>query len=168
MRVGLWRKLSTEELMLSNCGIGEDCSEIQPVNPEGNQSWILIERTDAEAEAPILWPLDAKNWLTRKDPDAGKDWRQEEQGTTGWDGRMASPTQWTSVWVNPRSWWWTGRPGVLQSMGLQRVGTRLSIWTELMGCCPGPTEGCKIYKLHTPWCCQNSFCSTSGAQSFRY
>ena len=58
-----------------------DCKEIYPVNPKGNQSWIFIGRTDAEAEAPILWPPDAKNWLIRKDPDAGKDWRQEEKGT---------------------------------------------------------------------------------------
>ena len=56
-----------------------DCKEIQPVHPKGNQSWIFIGRTDAEAETPILWPLDAKNW---KDPDSGKDWRQEEKGTT--------------------------------------------------------------------------------------
>ena len=54
-----------------------DCKEIQPVHPKGNQSWILIRRTDAEAETPILWPLDAKNWLIWKDPDAGKDWRHE-------------------------------------------------------------------------------------------
>ena len=53
-----------------------DCKEIRPVNPKGSQSWILIERTDAEAETPILWSPDAKNWLTGKDPDAGKDWRQ--------------------------------------------------------------------------------------------
>ena len=58
-----------------------DCKEIQPVNPKGNQSWIFIGRTDAEAETPILWPPDAKNWLIGKDPDAGKDWRQEEKGT---------------------------------------------------------------------------------------
>ena len=57
-------------------------SKIKPVNPKGNQSWIFIGRTDAENEAPILWPPDAKNWLTGKDPDAGKDWRQEEKGTT--------------------------------------------------------------------------------------
>ena len=69
-----------------------------------------------------LWPPDAKNWLIWKDPDAGKDWRQEEKGTTGWDGWMASPTQRTWVWVNSSSWWWTGMPGVLQSMGSQRVG----------------------------------------------
>ena len=59
-----------------------DCKEIQPLNPKGNQSWIFTGRTDAEAEAPILWPPDAKNWLIGKDPDAGKDGRQEEKGTT--------------------------------------------------------------------------------------
>ena len=59
-----------------------DYKEIQPVHPKGNQSWIFIGRTDAEAETPVLWPPDAKNWLTGKDPDAGKDWRWEEQGTT--------------------------------------------------------------------------------------
>ena len=58
-----------------------DCKEIQPVNPKGNQSWIFIGKTDAEAETPILWPPDVKNWLMWKDPDAGKDWRWEEKGT---------------------------------------------------------------------------------------
>ena len=56
--------------------------EIKPVHPKGNQSWIFIERTDAEAEAPVLWPPDVKNWLPGKDPDVGKDWRQEEKGMT--------------------------------------------------------------------------------------
>ena len=70
-----------------------DCKEIQAVHPKGNQSWIVIGRTDAEAETPILWPPDAKNWLIRKDPDAGEDWRQEEKGTTedemvGWHHRL--------------------------------------------------------------------------------
>ena len=70
-----------------------DCKEILPVNPKGNQSWIFIGRTDAEAETPILWPPDAKNWLVGKDPDAGKDWRWEEKGTTedevvGWHHRL--------------------------------------------------------------------------------
>ena len=97
-----------------------DCREIQPVHPKGNQSWMFIGRTDAET--PILWPPDVKNWLIWKDPDAGKDWRREEKGMTGWDGWTASPTQWTWVWVGSGSWWWTGRPGVLQSMGSQRVG----------------------------------------------
>ena len=95
--------------------------EIQPVHPKGDQSWVSVGRTDVEAETPILWPPDAKNWLIWKDPDVGKDWRQEK-GKTGGDGWMASPTQWTWIWVNSRSWWWTGRPGVLQSMGSQRVG----------------------------------------------
>ena len=57
-----------------------DCKEIQPVNPKGNQSWIFIGRTEAEAETPILWLPYVKNWLTGKDPDAGQDWRQEEKG----------------------------------------------------------------------------------------
>ena len=57
-----------------------NCKDIQPVNPKGNQSWIFIGRTDAEAETPILWPPNVKNWLIGKDPDAGKDWRREEKG----------------------------------------------------------------------------------------
>ena len=70
-----------------------DCKEIQPVRPKGDQSWVFIGRTDAEAETPILWPPDAKNWLIGKDPDAGKDWRKEEKGTTegemvGWHHRL--------------------------------------------------------------------------------
>ena len=70
-----------------------DCEEIQPVNAKGNQYWIFIGKTDAEAETPILWPPDAKNWLIGKDPDAGKDWRWEEKGTTedemiGWRHRL--------------------------------------------------------------------------------
>ena len=70
-----------------------DCKEIKPVNPKGNQPWIFIGRTDAKAEAPILWPPDAKSWLIRKDPDAGKDWGQEEKGTTedemvGWHQQL--------------------------------------------------------------------------------
>ena len=70
-----------------------DCKEIQPVHPKGNQSWIFIGKTDAEAETPILWPPDVKNWLIGKDPDAGKKWRWEEKGTTedemvGWHHRL--------------------------------------------------------------------------------
>ena len=68
------------------------CKEIQPVHPKGNQSWIFIGRTDAEAETPVLWPPDVKNWLIWKDPDAGKDWRQEKQTTedemVGWHHRL--------------------------------------------------------------------------------
>ena len=99
-----------------------DSKEIKPVHHKGNQSWIFIGRTDAEAETPILWPPDVKNWLIWKDSDAGKDWRWEKKGMDrGWDGWMASPTQWTWVWVNFGSWWYTGRPGMLQSLGSQRV-----------------------------------------------
>ena len=88
VRIGLWRKLSTEELMLLNCDVGDDsesvldCKEIQPVHPKGDQSWEFIGRTDFEAETPILWPPDVKSWLIWKDPDAGKDWVQEESGMT--------------------------------------------------------------------------------------
>ena len=82
--------------MLLSCGVGEDslesldCKEIQPVHSKGNQSWVFIGRTDVEVETPILWLPDVKNWLIWKDPDAGKDWRREEKGTTedemvGWD-----------------------------------------------------------------------------------
>ena len=81
--------------MLSNCDAREDsCKEIKPVYSKGNQSWIFIARTDAEAESPILWPPHVKNWLFWKDPNAGKDWRQEEKGTTedeivGWHHRLS-------------------------------------------------------------------------------
>ena len=73
-----------------------DCKKIQPVHPKGNQSWILIGRTDDEAETPILWPLDAKNWLIWKDPDSGKDRRQEDKGMTenemiGWHHWLNGP-----------------------------------------------------------------------------
>ena len=108
VRVGLWRKLSTKELMLLNCGVGEDSWESlglqgdPPVHPKGNQSWIFIGRTDAEAETPILWPPDAKSWLIGKEPDAGKDWGQEEKGTTedervGWHHQLNwHGFEWTS------------------------------------------------------------------------
>ena len=74
--------------MLLNCVLDKmlesplDCKKIKPVNPKGNQFWIFIGRTDVEAEALVLWPADEKNWLTGKDPDAGKSWRQEEKGMT--------------------------------------------------------------------------------------
>ena len=117
-----------------------ECKEIQPVHSKGNQSWIFIGRTDVEAETPILWPPDANNWLIWKDPNAGKDWGQEEKGTiedemVGWhhwlDGHEFEQA--------PGVGGWTGKPGVLQSMGLQRVGhdweTELN-WTD-------------IYKIYT-------------------
>ena len=112
----------------------EDSCDSVRLQGEGNQSWIFIGRTDAEAETPILWPPHSKSWLIGKDPDAGRDSGQKEKGTTGWDGWMASPTRCTWVWVNSGSWWWTGRPVVLRFMKSQRVGhdwvTELN-WTEL-------------------------------------
>ena len=99
-----------------------DSKEIQPIHPKGNQSWIFIGRTDAESETPILWPPDAKSWLIGKDPDAGEKLKVGEEGDNrGWDGWMASLTLWTWVWVSSGSWWRTGKLGVLQSMGWQRV-----------------------------------------------
>ena len=83
--------------------------------------WIFIGRTDAETEAPIVWPPDAKSWLT------GRPWcwerlkAGEEGDNRGWDGWMASLTKWIWVWASSRRWWRTGKPGMLQSMGLQRV-----------------------------------------------
>ena len=109
-----------------------DC-KIKPVHSKGNQSWISIGRTDAEAETPILWPADAKNWLIGKDPIAWKDWRREEKGTTrGWDDWMASSTQWTWVWASSGSWRWTGNSGVLHTVhGVAKSWTWLRDWTEL-------------------------------------
>ena len=122
--------------MLLNCNVGEDSWEslgpqkIQPVHHKGNQSWILIGKTDARAETPILWPPDVKNLLIGKTLMLGK----IECGDREWDGWMASLTQWTWVWVSSRSWWWTWKPGMLQSIGLQRVRHNWVIelkWTEL-------------------------------------
>ena len=120
------KKLSTEELMPLNCGVGEDAWEFlglqgDPTCPsKRNQPSIFIRRTDAETETPILWPSDVKNWLFWKDPDAGK--AGGEGHNRGWDGWMALPTPWTWVWINSSSWWRTEKPGALQFMGLQRVG----------------------------------------------
>ena len=109
-----------------------DCKEIQPVHPEGYQSWVFIGRADAEAETPILWPPDAKNWLTGKDPDAGKDCGQEEKGTTedkmvGWhhqlnDMGLGGLQELAMDWEA----WRAVIHGVTKS-----PQTRLSDWTEL-------------------------------------
>ena len=113
-----------------------DCKEIQSVHPKGNQYWIFIGRTDAEVEAPILWPPHEKNWLIWKDPDAGKDWRKEEKGTTEdemvrWYHRLnGHEFEWT-LWFGygPNN----QIPGVLHSSGSQRFRyysvTELN-WTE--------------------------------------
>ena len=107
-----WRKL------LSSL----DYKKIKPVNSKWNQSWIFTGRTDAEAETPILWPPDAKNWLIGKYPWCWERLKVEGKGgSREWDGWMASLTRWTWVWASSRSWRCTGKPGVQQSIGLPRV-----------------------------------------------
>ena len=141
VRVGLWRNLNAKELMLLNCGVREDSWE--SLGQQGDQTspsqrksvlnihwrdwgWSWISNTLATwCEELIHWKR-PWCWERVKAGIEGDDW--------GWDGWMASPTRWTWVWVDSRSWWWTGRPGELQSMGSQRVrhnwATELN-WTEL-------------------------------------
>ena len=111
-----------------------DCKEIQPVHPKEDQPWVFIGRTDAEAETPVLWPPDVKIDSLEKTLMLGGIGAGEEEDGRGWVGCMASLTQWTWVWVNFGSWWWTGRPGVLRFMGCQGAGhdwaTELN-WMEL-------------------------------------
>ena len=113
-----------------------DCKEIQPVHPKGDQSWVFIGRTDAEAETPNTLATSCEELTHWKRPWCWKGLGAGGEGDDrGWDGWMASPTRWTWVCVNSGSWWWTGRPGVLQFLGSQRVrhnwATELN-WTELM------------------------------------
>ena len=107
-----------------------DCKEIQPVHPEGSQSWLFIGRTDAEANSNTLatWCKELTHWKT---PWCWERLRAGGKGDNrGWDGWMASLTQWTWVWVSSGSWWWTGKPGMLQSMGLQLDMTEWLNWTD--------------------------------------
>ena len=108
-----------------------DCKEIQPVHPKGGQSWIFIGRTDAEAEAPILWSPDAKNWLIGKDPDAGKDWRWEEKGMT--EDEMAGWHHWLNGHEFKQALGVSDGQGSLaccSSWG-HKSWTQLSDWTEV-------------------------------------
>ena len=137
VRVGLWRKLSAKELMLLNCGVGEDSwesldfKEIQPVHSKGDQSWVFFGRTDAKAETPVLWSPEAKSWLIGKDPDAGRYWGQKEKGTTedemaGWHHRLdGHEFEWTLGGGD-------GQEGLACcNSWVAKSRTRLSDWTEL-------------------------------------
>ena len=140
VRVGMWGRLSTEELMLLNCGAGEDsaspldCKEIQPVHPKGTSPECSLEglmlKLKLQYFGHFKWRVD----LLEKTLMLGGLRAGGEGDDRGWDVLMASLTWWTWVWVNSGSWWWTGRPGVLRFMMSQRVGhdwaTELN-WTEL-------------------------------------
>ena len=107
------------------------CKDSKSVNPKGNQTWILIGRTDAEANTLTTWCEELTHW---KRPWCWERFKVGGKGTVkGWDAWMASPTRWTWVWANSASCWWTGKPGVLQSMWLQRIrhnwATELN-WTK--------------------------------------
>ena len=127
-----------------------DCKEIQPVPSKGDHPWVSFGRNDAKAETPVFWPPHAKSWPIGKDFDAGRDWGQEKKGTT--EDEMAGWHHWLDGHESG-SWWWTGRPGVLQFMGSQRVrhdwATELN-WT--VRCFPFPEmlkwENKKLLGIH--------------------
>ena len=112
-----------------------DWKEIQPVHPKGDQSWVFIGRTDTEAETPILWPPNAKSWLIWKDPNVGKDWGQEENGTredemVGWHHQLnGDRSGWLRALVKDREAWRAAVHGVTKSR------TWLNDWTELKNSC---------------------------------
>ena len=110
-----------------------DCKEIKPVYPKGDQSWVFIGRTDAEAETPILWPAWSEELTHWKRPWCWERLKRAggQGDDRGWDGWMASPIWWTWAWVSSGSWWCLGKPGMLQSMALQRDGHDRKDWTEL-------------------------------------
>ena len=132
-----------------------DCKEIQPVHPKGHQSWVFIGKTDAEAETPILWPPDTKSWLLWKDPDAGRDWGQEEKGTT--EDEMAG---W-HLWPDGHGFVWTlgvddGKGGLVccGSWDWKESDTTEQLnWTELNW-----KIGIFGYFLHCCCCCCTTIC----------
>ena len=146
----MWRKLSTKELMLLNCGVGEDSWESlglqgDPTSPfKGDQSWVFFGRTDAKAETPILWPPDAKSWLIGKDPDAGRDWGQEEKGMideemAAWHYQLAGcEFEWTlGVGGGQGSLAccnsWDGKElDTIEGLNWTEVRNKLNIWTSDM------------------------------------
>ena len=121
------KKAECRKIGALSCGIGEDSWEslglkkVKPVNPKGNQSWVFIGRIDTETKSLILWPPDTKNCLTREDPDAGEDWRQEEKGTTQDDMVGCNHLLNEHEWANSGKCWRTGKTRVQQSTGSQRV-----------------------------------------------
>ena len=131
-----------------------DCKRIKWVDPNGNQSWIFIGRTDAESETPILWSPDVKTWLTGKDPDAGKDWRKEDKRTTRGDW-MASLTWWTLRLSKLWELVMDKEAYALQSMGSQRVGLN---WETELNWRTWPTKSKSLREAkrlvsQDTWCC---------------
>ena len=121
-----------------------DCKEIQPVHPKGNQSWIFIGRTDADAEIPILWLPDAEKWLIWKDPDAGKDWRREEKGMTEDETLDDITDSMDMSWSKLRELVMDKESWCAAICGVANSQTRLSNWTELN--LPHPTPASGNYK----------------------
>ena len=153
-----WSELGTTEKTLES---PLDCKEIQPVHPKGDQSWVFTGRTDVEAETPILQPPDAKSWLIGKDPDAGKDWGQEEKGTTG-DNMVG----WHH-WLNGHGFEWTpgigDRHGDLACCG--SWGRKESDMTEWLNYCTNiclriglyPTLEDECHKVRTIFVCSSRY-----------
>ena len=136
MNIGVHVSLSilVSSVCMPSSGIaGLYGSSISSFLRKGDQSWVFIGRTDVEAETPILWPPDGKELAHWKRPWCREGLKAGGEGDDrGRDCWMASLTQWRWVWVNSGSWWWTGIPGMLWSMGLSKSWTRLSDWTELI------------------------------------
>ena len=169
VRFGLWRKLSTEELMFLNCGVGEDFLRVPWTARRSNQS-ILKEISPGLSLEGLMLKLKLQYFghLMRRADSLEKTLMlgvigaRGEGDDRGWDGWMASPTRWTWVWVNSRRWWWTGRPGMLWFMGLQGVehdrATELNwtmnvnvlpIWITAFYCCEIlPQKGNKKFPNH--------------------